>query len=310
MVKKTGSGLKYLICSPPYNEKVGGIIFLHHLCHLINKNGGDAYLFPLNTRPVKIYGAFKALIKKYLLSLFRVSRKYKKNESFTTPLAKKLPVSLEKWIVVYPEIVSGNPLKAKNVVRWLLHKPGFQTGEVNYSSGELYFKVHSGFGDFCLPGSLTSEHLLSLRYFPLNQYNEVGISFDRAGSAYLIKKGIKRTDLPNNFDGPVIDNLTHQEISGIFKKTKVFVSFDLYSAYSKLAVLCGCDSVVIPMEGISEESWFPNPEDRFGIAYGFDNLNWARATRAELLKKIFDQDKLNSISVRTFMAECESYFTG
>jgi hypothetical protein len=34
----------------------------------------------------------------------------------------------------FKEQVFGNPLNAKNIVRWMLHTPGFHTGKKYYGS--------------------------------------------------------------------------------------------------------------------------------------------------------------------------------
>jgi hypothetical protein len=36
---------------------------------------------------------------------------------------------------------------------------------------------------------------------------------------------------------------------------ETFISYDTYTAYSLFAVLCECESVVIPDEGVSEEAY-------------------------------------------------------
>lgn len=304
------AGYKYLIYSPPYSEKVGGIIFLHHLCHLINLNGGEAYLYPaFVNHEISQLNLIKPIFKTIHRAVLNYIRPYKTNNNFLSPvITERLDVD-DNWIVVYPEIVFGNPLQARNVVRWFLHKPGFHTGKIYYSPGELYFNVHSGFGDFQFPGSVTSKHLLSLRYFPLEIYNETGSSASRAGCAYLIKKGRNRPDLPKAFDGDLIDGLSHAEIASIFKRVRTFVSYDLYSAYSKLAVLCGCDSVVMPQPEISEDMWFQNPKDRNGIAYGFKDIERARKTKIHLIDDIHAQNKKNNESVLKFIDECENFFS-
>ncbi len=42
-------------------------------------------------------------------------------------------------IVLYPEVVSGNPLKAAKVVRWTLNSPGLLGGDAHYADDEMVF---------------------------------------------------------------------------------------------------------------------------------------------------------------------------
>lgn len=63
------------------------------------------------------------------------------NPLFNTPLLKDVEQlkDLDSWAVVYPEIVAKNPMKAKNVIRWFLHYPGFHTGKINYAKRRVIF---------------------------------------------------------------------------------------------------------------------------------------------------------------------------
>src|SRR3990170_3968015 len=42
-------------------------------------------------------------------------------------------------IVIYPETVSGNPMKARTVVRYVFNYPGLLGGDSSYDSAELIF---------------------------------------------------------------------------------------------------------------------------------------------------------------------------
>lgn len=120
----------FIIYAPAYKDDSGGIIVLHKLCHLLNELGHQAYLWPNQ------FGVRPTLWKKIKRSLKKFP--YHTNSEYNTPIANK-SLFHENSIVVYSEVDYGNPLAAKNVVRWLLHKPGFHTGVINYGKNELTF---------------------------------------------------------------------------------------------------------------------------------------------------------------------------
>jgi hypothetical protein len=100
---------KFVIAAPEYTEVHGGVVALHRLCDRLNAIGYEAYLEPTgpssDTRP-----------------------------GWTTPLRRGR--SFNDSVVIYPEVVSGNPFSAPRVVRWLLNRPGWFTGERMEESSE------------------------------------------------------------------------------------------------------------------------------------------------------------------------------
>jgi len=306
-----------IIFAHSYNDGSGGIIALHKLCEIVNAIGGKAYLVPyFNTYTLhKLYSwreAFRVFNRVFNDKLRELRPdKFKTHPKYTSPVLRTLPKDGfgDDHIVVYPQITFGNPLRAKNVVRWLLHNPGAVGEEVYYGSGELYFKYHAGLKDFCYPGSMVSKHLLRVINFPLEVYNKEGASQNRKGTAYCIRKGKGKQIVHELSDSILIDGKSHAEVASIFKRVKTFIAYDPYTAYSRLAVLCGCDSVVIPDEGIGEEEWRPDYTNRYGIAYGLENLEKARQT-APMLREIVEREQSESIAhVERFMGEANAFFS-
>jgi len=154
---------KFIIFSPSYSENNGGAVTLHHLCHLINKVGYECYLYPgFDNFEINILN-FKKVLPIFLKKILREPfRRFKKSKRFNTPILKKFPgeYNLHELVVIYPEIVFGNPLGAKNVVRWLLNDPGFFSGKIYYGPNEIYFKYSNQCNDFNYLNSRTSKNNL------------------------------------------------------------------------------------------------------------------------------------------------------
>ncbi len=309
---------KFIVVAPSYSPNNGGAIVLHKLCHLINQLNREAYLFPivenLELNKFNYKKSLAIFFKKHLREPFR---RFKTIPELSTPVIKKLPkdINSDTWVVIYPEITFGNPLGAKNVVRWLLHNPGFdpQTGKETkpffYGKGELYFRIGPWFKEFQHPGSTTSTSFLQVFHYPLNLFNLEGAAKERFGTAYAIRKGKNKKIVHDLSDSVLIDGLKHEEISKIFKQVKTFISYDSHTTFSYFAALCGCDSVVVPDEGVTEKEWMPNPEDRYGVAYGFESIAKARETAPLVLDRFKRFESLSKSSVYNFLLETEQFFT-
>jgi hypothetical protein len=168
---------KYIIFSPDYHDSNGGTIALHKLCDLLNRAGYEAYIYPdfesydLHTYNIEnIPGYLKKLDRIFslnqvvpigtavevdkLLSVFWV------NEALITPVyIPQRDISFgDEWVAIYPEITFGNPPRAKNVVRWLLHDPGFWTGKIYYGVNELYFRYSEYVKNFTIGNFLYARN--------------------------------------------------------------------------------------------------------------------------------------------------------
>ncbi len=298
--------------APSYDEDIGGVIVLHRLCHLLNELGFESYLSPyfesfevnrLNLRTV-VAPLLRSIAKPFV-------RKFQVHSTFNTPIIRNISRrDLDQYIVVYPEVVSGNPLGASNVVRWFLHRPGFLTKKVCYGSGELYYDFRNFSEGFSLPSSRLSELALTINHFPLEYYNQEGALSqpDRKGTAYCLRKGKHKKIVHDLRESILIDGKSHEEIAEIFKRVAMFISYDCYTAYSQFACLCGADSVIVPDDNLTIDQWHPKIEDRYGTAYGFEEIEFARETRSLLLADILKHTNQSKERVNDFAEESQAYF--
>jgi len=311
---------KYIVVAPSYNENNGGAVVQHKLCSILNELGYECHLHPFQTR---FYEIEKSNFKITVRSLFGFARRiliglykerdayknFKTNPAFNTPIIKNREVIFDNdWVVIYPEITFGNPLKAKNVVRWLLHNPGFHTGNIFYNRGDILVKFNSAISDFRCTGISILRNELKVIHYPLEHYNLNNLPKVREGTAYCLRKGHDKNIVHDLSDSILIDGMSHAEIAAIFKRVKTFISYDTYTAYSFFAVLCGCDSIVVPDDGVSKEEWYPNPRDRYGLSYGLDDLDEARRTK-HLVKEYVSKEEGKSMDrVRDFILESDAFW--
>ena len=267
----------YLIYCDDYHENAGGTMMLHFLCHLLNEQGCKAYLW--RRRPVAHLG-FRIFVRGQLRYWRdRFARKpLITNPRFNTPELFDRP---DDFIAVYPEVIFGNPLRAPQVVRWLLHKPGHRGGPASFDKDDQVFFFRGPFNTLGLP----PERSLALSYVMSDIYVEVP-GQQRSGSCCLLRKGKDRAISAEAREAILVDGLDHEAMAQVFNQVEILISYDPYTMYNLYAGLCGCIPVVIPEPGVSKEQWMANPTDRLGIAYGFDDIPHAIETRDALKAEI------------------------
>ncbi|MGL5906298.1 MAG: hypothetical protein ACRCZA_06185 [Shewanella sp.] len=298
---------KIYIYSPSYNENIGGIIALHKLCHTINSIGGDSVLVP--TFPQCRSNPIKRMLK-WIKWFFLNSFKYKTNKLFNTPVEHCISKKAKEYsIALYPEIINGNPLKAKHVVRWFLHNPGYHTGNVEYGKNEIYFSYGS-FGLNYVPkqGSILSKNKLEVTHLFFDLYNKRNLPEKKEQIAYCIRKGKGKKIVHDVENSILIDGLSHSEVASVLKKSKYFISYDAYTAYTWFAILCGCIPIIIPDDGVTKEEWHPDESLRCGIAYGYDGVALAISQQEEAIAFIKNKEELTKKSVKVFIDDINKFF--
>jgi hypothetical protein len=295
--------MKFVIYTHRYDVNSGGLIVLHFLCHMINTLGYEAYLWPAYRPIFKKNKPFKSIIKVIKYYRKELHRPFTVNKNWNTPILKNKK-ALEDSIVIYSEIVEGNPLQSNNIVRWLLHKPGFHSGKVNFNKNDLIFGYGEKFSTARYP--ITKSNTLYLTYLLTDIYKQTNFS-KREGTCHMIRKGKNKKNI-HDINSLLVDGMTHEELNKIFNEKKYFISYDTYTYYSIYAAICGCTSIVIPDIGISKEEWHPKVEETYGISYGLDDLKYAENTKHLMIKYIENQQKENINSVKNFIKLCEDYF--
>jgi hypothetical protein len=293
--------LTFVIFTPEFNEGVGGAIALHRLCDLLNGLGYRARLWP-RKRPLSDSSSPLRSAKQILKYVWE-RRSFRTFQDFDTPLATRQ--DLDEAIVIYPEVVAGNPLRARRVVRWFLHKPGFHTGQIVYGQNELYFFFQHSFNDPSI--NPDSSNLLQVYFIRDDIYRQQNFG-ERSGYCHILRKGRGRPPVHDIDNSTLIDGLSDADAAKVFNRCEFCVSYDLYTMYSKYAALCGCLSVVVPEPGLSKTEWRRDPEDRYGLAYGFDDIDEARASLPLLLPTLKKKEGEAARLVTEFVGKCHTYF--
>lgn len=307
---------KKIIIVRPYGY-FGGTLVLDLLCKLLREKGIDARLFYFPMDAINAKHFWKEWIKnvtRYLTYRFYYSQLkhssslrascYRKLYEETMPGLKPqvFPFfSKRNTIVLYPEVISGNFLKAKNVVRWFLYYNRFANKPEAYGKDDFFICFRELFNDWNLnPQGLE----VTLSYFDNKIYRQYNFG-QRKGNCYILRKGKSRSDLPLTFDGPVIDfGMDEEDIVRILNTCKYCYSYDMQTFYTTIAAVCGCIPINVLEPGKTIEDYMGNDEiaQRAGIAFGDspEEIQFAESTRSQLLQRL-DYSKSNEENINKFI---------
>lgn len=215
----------FIVWAPPYTHRSSGIRALYRLCHHLNASGYAAAMRGGGLPP----------------------------NNWLTPFYNG---KINNSIVIYPEIVSGNPLKAKKVVRWVLNDPGLLGGDSFYNSDESVFVYDAQklpVASIAVKQNLGAERVLWVGLIdPEHIYADEKIK--RTLVTTFKNKGLDlsiRFPLPDNLLTQPIENITPDlaSLGHVLRKTKTLYSYDHYSNLLREAVVVGCEVKVIGEDG-------------------------------------------------------------
>lgn len=311
---------KFVIVSP--RQASGGGIVLHILCEELIKKGYDTRIFFTHAYPrpkeskfhfwLRWFKHFVIDTTKLMLSAVLPKRILKKGAAFNgyhykvckNYRRKYLPWVDDKTIVVYPDVVYGNFLKAKKVVRWLLYYNRYDDSA--YEPTDHFFAYHALFNDLRLN---PDNKLLNFKFYDSATFHQSNFE-KRKGRCYILRKGKNRKDLPKDFKAPIIDDYSEEEKAAAFNQYKYCVFYDLETGYTTLAALCGCIPIVVVPEGVSKDDFMKKGVFTDGIAYGLAKSEIRRAVehRDCIFAVVEAYQKENEEMINYFIDYCQKNF--
>jgi hypothetical protein len=145
-------------------------------------------------------------------------------------------------IVVYPEVVAGNPLRFQRVVRWVLFYPGVLGGTKTYHPGEMVFtwnKLYMNAPELIVPSIDTSL------FFDEGLPKTQDCCFVHKGGRWRHLEELEGL-LEINMQFP--KNRDH--LARILKTTGTLYSFDSNSLLNAEARLCGAKVKLVTKDGM------------------------------------------------------------
>ncbi|MFJ3046090.1 hypothetical protein ACIPEN_09675 [Herbaspirillum chlorophenolicum] len=244
----------YYVYTPPYKQTSGGSRALHYLCHALNLIGEEAY-----------------------------SVNHQTHSELRTPVLTQEIVNTHQAagrspIAIYPEVISDNPLKARNVIRYLLAEPARYTGHpIQRGLRDLIYT----FGPSIVPEGWEADRL-RMPLVDTRIYNALGTRPEnRQGSAVFFNRHIANGGTLNPVTMNSIEisiragERSAAELAEIFKTVECLYLYE-HSTICFEALLCGCPVVYIQNETSLPES-YPWLMEGNGIAWDLSPESLKRA---------------------------------
>ena len=202
----------YVIVAPKYS-KSNGVRTLYRLATELEKKGYNVSVFSSPTKDINC---------KFISQITSEMRK--------------------NAVVVYPEIVWGNPLQFNNVVRYILYYPGILGGSKEYSSNELLITYSKKYYP-------DAEEM----YFPcLDNKLFYKDSTTKDVDCYFVYKKGKWKEI-KEFEGMLEINAsypkTREELAQLLRRTKTLYSYDDCTLLLEEAHACGCNVKIVTETG-------------------------------------------------------------
>lgn len=287
----TNGRTKVIVYTEFFSRTCGGMMVLHNLVKKINDMNDE-----------RVYAK--------IFAPCGVRYRNEFCENFATPFEIN-----ENTVVVYPEIVRGNYLNCRKVVRWLLQELGYYSSAnlwKNWGSNDLVYVWETKKNPQPFYKQLCCPYFNS--FFSRTNFGE------RSGSCYLVKKGEKYHKSISYFhpeDSVCLENLGVKEINAIFNRCKYFYCYDPNCAFIIYAVICGCIPIIYPIRGVSESDYFKSRIYNFndqiindGVCYGYNGINIYNAESIVNSGKNVFTDLFNNynITVTNFISDLDVYF--
>ena len=232
--------------------------------------------------------------------------------------------NLHNTVSIYPQITRYNPFNTRHVVRWLLYDT-----EEDIESGYGNNDIYANYGNF---RSFRNKEDIKLTVFdykfdklyPTN-------TGKRKGFCHLVHKhtppnGLAIFDELNSVDiGNWKTSGAYDYLRDELNKYEYFLTYDQKSFYTLAAGLCGTKSIILNPGQQYEftgsaftdtedynriitptEYRLSNPIQMFGVAYGWDDIQWANNTIHMVKGHLEELEKIDSGTIDRFVRYWEN----
>lgn len=209
--------MRFLVTAPNYANNSAGTRVMHRLCHFLNETGHSAKMACTIVNP-----------------------------EWNTPMVQADDLF---DVVIYPEVVRGNPLNALRVVRYVLNIPGKLGGMTEYEENEMVWYYTKDLKYHAQKAASGREvYHMCLPVIERELFNTEGCS-DRPTDAVYIGKGTEEYAVtPHPANAVEITKKWPDRrgaLADLLKSTHTLYSYDNYTMLLYEAHLCGCKVLTI-----------------------------------------------------------------
>lgn len=293
------------------NVLTGGVVAMHRLAYMLAERGHNVFMFTHPEYPhpnIKVINSWKTSTHEFVefYAWDQFSFLYKNT------------------VVIYPQIARGNPVGAAHVVRWLLYDTE-KLLEDAYGENDVY----ANFGNFKSYRKVEHLPLTTFNYYMDKLY--ITNTGKRKGFCHMYHK-----HTPPGGEN-LINQLSSMDLTGWktlgnydylrehFNQYEYMLTYDQKSFYTVAAGLCGCKSIILnpgqsyefaPNANSDSEDYKKiltpeeyrerNPIQRYGVAYGFDDIHWANTTIGQVTDHIKELERRDTETVDNFVKYWEN----
>lgn len=280
----------YYIYALDYRRTSAGIRVLHALCDALMRSGHEAYV-----------------------------RANVLNPALMTPRLTEEVIALHREqgvepIVVYPEVIGGNPLLGNVVVRYLLNRPGLlqRSNDEEFGADDIIYAFSR---DLQLPGQ-PDDQVMFMPPFDRQIFRmpddparripgKICYYLGRGGQGHIAAELLRGDSVEITQKWPAC----WEDMAALFQECEYFYCTES-SALAGEAALCGCVSVVLPNQ------WAPkvigqSESKGYGVAWGLEpqQLEWARATLPLLQERMVEQEHEFWVALDAFITVTQKAVT-
>lgn len=254
------------IAAPGYDYKISGIVVLHYLCHYMNNIGIECYIYTNHV-----------------------------SEALNTPVLTPEIYNRHQQegknpIAIYPEIYIDNPLHVKNVVRFLLNKPGERPWINSLESIAQFWRSPERENEYILhfADEFQTDYLKSKRlYVPAvnRQFYFAPTRAEHKRDGFIVysnRVGIDPKTLPHWINKTTIVSMENPIdpalLGDLYRSSEALILAERSGAHLE-ALASGCPVIAIPNENFQDLPSF-SMFGNLGTGWGLneDQFAWAKVS--------------------------------